>query len=149
MTTDYEVRFDDYLITTDQSRLDIAAIHEYLAGTAYWSRGIPRAVLERSLANSLCFGLFEGERQIGLARVVSDFATVAYLGDVYVLESHRGRGLSKRLMDAVFSHPALQNLRRWILLTSSADWLYEKYGFTRLGQPEIYMERFRPDAYTS
>ena len=149
MTTDYEVRFDDYLITTDQSRLDIAAIHEFLAGTAYWSRGIPRAVLERSLANSLCFGLFEGERQIGLARVVSDFATVAYLGDVYVLESHRGRGLSKRLMDAVFSHPGLQNLRRWILLTSSADWLYEKYGFTRLGQPEIYMERFRPDVYTS
>jgi len=143
-----EIRFGRYLITTDQASLDIDAIHDFLTNHAYWSRGISRGVLERSLRNSLCFSLLEDGRQIGLARVISDRATVAYLGDVYVLTSHRGLGLSKRLMDAVFSHPDLQNLRRWILLTSSADWLYQKYGFTRLAQPEIYLERFDPDVYT-
>jgi len=143
-----EIRNGDYLVTTDRAKFDLAAIHDFLSREAYWSRDLPLVTLRRSIDNSLCFGLFEGERQIGFARVISDLATVAYLGDVYVLDSHRGRGLSRMLMDAVFTHPDLQHLRRWILLTSSAEWLYRKYGFTPLPRPEIYMERFDPDVYS-
>lgn len=142
-----EIRSGRYLVTTDRSRLDIEAIHDFLSREAYWSHGIPLSTLRRSIENSLCFGLFEDDRQIGFARVISDLATVGYLGDVYILDSHRTRGLSRMLLDAVFAHPELQNLRRWILLTSSADWLYRKYGFTSLSRPEIYLERFDPEVY--
>ena len=139
-----EIRKGRYLVTTDRSRLNIDAIHAFLSREAYWSEGLPLVTLKRSIENSLCFGLFEEDQQIGFARVISDLATVAYLGDVYIAE----QGLSRLLLDAVFSHPDLQNLRRWILLTSSADWLYRKYGFEKLPRPEIYMERFDPDVYT-
>jgi len=143
----YEIQSGDILITTDRNRLDIDAIHDFLSTKAYWSLGIPREVLERSIANSLNFGLFVEGAQVGFARVISDYSTVAYLGDVYVLENHRRQGLAQMMMEAVMAHPALQNLRRWILLTSTAGWLYEKYGFAKLPHPEIYMERFDPQIY--
>ena len=143
-----EVTFGEYSITTDRSKLDIAAIHDFLSNHSGWGTNIPVETVQKSIAHSLNFGLFHFSAQIGFARVISDFATIAYLGDVYVLSEYQGRGLSKRLMDAVISHPELQGLRRWILLTSTADWLYEKYGFTKLPNPEMYMERFDPAVYT-
>ena len=142
-----EKRRDNYLISTHRARLDLNAIHGFLA-SCYWAKGIPREVVARSIEHSLCFGIYEGGgAQVGFARVVSDFATVAYLGDVFVLESHRGRGLSKWLMQCVMEHPALQNLRRWILLTRDAHALYSKFGFTPVKAPERYMELHRPDVY--
>lgn len=142
-----EVSFGDFLITTDKTKLDIVAIHDFLSKHSGWSDNIPFDRVKTSIDNSLNFGLLHQGRQIGFARVISDFSTIAYLGDIYVLDSYRGQGLSKKLMDVVISHPNLQGLRRWILLTSTADWLYEKYGFTKLPRPEIYMERYNPDVY--
>lgn len=142
-----EITFDNYTITTDKSRLDILAIHDFLSKHSGWSRNIPLEKVKLSIENSLNFGLLHNENQIGFARVISDFSTIAYLGDIYILEQHRGKGLSKKLMEAVMSHPQLQGLRRWILLTSTANWLYEKYGFAKLPKPEIYMELFNPDVY--
>jgi len=142
-----EKRRDNYLISTHRARLDLNAIHGFLA-SCYWAKGIPREVVARSIEHSLCFGIYEGGgAQVGFARVVSDFATVAYLGDVFVLESHRGRGLSKWLMQCVMEHPALQNLRRWILLTRDAHALYSKFGFTPVKAPERYMELHQPNVY--
>ena len=142
-----EINFDDYTITTDKNKMDIIAIHDFLSNHSGWSNNIPIEKVQTSIDNSLNFGLFHQGNQIGFARVISDYATIAYLGDIYVLDNYRGQGLSKKLMDAVMSHPNLQGLRRWILLTSTADWLYEKYGFTKLPKPEMYMELFNPDVY--
>lgn len=142
-----EITFDDYTITTDKSKMDIDAIHDFLSKHSGWSDNIPFDKVKTSIDNSLNFGLFHNNRQIGFARVISDFSTIAYLGDIYILDHYRGKGLSKKLMDAVMSHPDLQGLRRWVLLTSTADWLYEKYGFTKLPKPELYMELFNPDVY--
>jgi GNAT superfamily N-acetyltransferase len=138
---------DEFLISTDQARLDLTVIHGFLTN-CYWSKGIPRDVVARALGHSHCFGIYDGGgAQVGFARVVSDYATVAYLGDVFVLESHRGRGLSKWLMECVMQHPALQNLRRWILLTRDAHGLYSQFGFTPIETPERYMELHRPNVY--
>ena len=134
------------VVDTDPARLDLAVVHGFLAAS-YWARGIPLAVVERSIRHSLCFGLYEGPAQIGFARVITVRATFAYLADVFVLDSHRGRGLSKVLMDAVVAHPELQGLRRWILLTRDAHTLYEKIGFTALAAPDRWMERWTPDLY--
>ncbi len=139
--------FEDYLITTDKTKLDITAIHDFLSNHSGWSNNISIERVETAINHSLNFGLFHQQKQIGFARVISDYSTIAYLGDIYVLEEYRGKGLSKKLMDIVMHHPNLQGLRRWILLTSTADWLYEKYGFTKLPKPEIYMELFNPDVY--
>jgi GNAT superfamily N-acetyltransferase len=137
----------EFLISTDPARLDLDVVHGFLTN-CYWAKGIPREVVARSIEHSLCFGIYEDSgAQVGFARVVSDFATVAYLGDVFVLESHRGRGLSKWLMQCVVEHPALQNLRRWILLTRDAHALYSKFGFTPVNAPERYMELHRPHVY--
>ena len=136
----------DYVISTDPARLDPAAIHQYLT-RSYWAEGIPLAVVQRSLLGSLCFGLYHDNRQVGFARVITDRATFAYLGDVYVLEEHRGRGLGKWLMDAVFAHPALIGLRRTVLVTRDAHALYARYGFTAPRNPAGYMEIHRPDIY--
>jgi GNAT superfamily N-acetyltransferase len=142
-----EFRLGEFLISTDRERLSLDVVHGFLTN-CYWAKGIPREVVARSIEHSLCFGVYDGGgRQVGFARVVSDFATVAYLGDVFVLESHRGRGLSKWLMECIVRHPGLQNLRRWILLTRDAHRLYSKYGFTPLKAPERYMELHRPDIY--
>jgi GNAT superfamily N-acetyltransferase len=133
-------------VETDPSRLDVAAIHAYLS-RAYWSEGIPRDVVEKALANSLCFGLFRGKDQIGLARVVTDRATYGYLCDVYVLEDFRGRGLGMWLMECVMGHPDLQGLRRFSLATRDAHSLYKKFGFAELKKPQSQMEILRDDVY--
>ena len=142
-----EYAFGEFSITTAKSKLDIVAIHDFLSKHSGWSDHIPIDRVKTSIENSLNFGLFHQGEQIGFARVISDFSTIAYLGDIYVLENYRGQGLSKKLMDAVIGHPNLQGLRRWILLTSTADWLYEKYGFTKLPKPEVYMELYNPNVY--
>ena len=142
-----ESRRGEFSISTDQARLDLDVIHRFLTN-CYWAKGIPREVVARSIEYSVCFGIYDGSgAQVGFARVVSDFATVAYLGDVFVLDSHRGRGLSKWLMQCILQHPALQNLRRWILLTGDAHGLYAQFGFTSVKSPERYMELHRPDVY--
>lgn len=142
-----EIKFNGFTITTDKSKMDLVAIHDFLSNHSGWSNHIPFERVKTSIDNSLNFGLFHGDKQIGFARVISDFSTIAYLGDIYVLESYRGQGLSKKLMDVVMKHPLLQGLRRWILLTSTADWLYEKYGFKKVPQPEVYMELYNPNVY--
>jgi len=142
-----EYQRGEFLISTSRERLSVDVVHGFLTN-CYWAKGIPREVVARSIEHSLCFGIYEDSgAQVGFARVVSDFATVAYLGDVFVLESHRGRGLSKWLMECVVQHPALQNLRRWILLTRDAHGLYSQFGFTPVKSPERYMELHRPGVY--
>lgn len=136
----------EYEISTDPARLDVVAIHAFLTGS-YWSPGIPIAVVQKAIANSLCFGLYRDTAQVGFARVVTDKATFAYLGDVYVLKAHRGIGLSKRLLKAVVEHPDLQGLRRFSLATKDAHSLYTRFGFRPLADPSIMMEIFRPDVY--
>jgi GNAT superfamily N-acetyltransferase len=133
-------RRDGYLISTDRSLLDLRFVHEYLR-TSYWEAGVPEEVVRRSVENSLCFGVYSDEEQVGFARVVTDRATFAYLADVFVLEEHRGRGLGKWLVEVVLSHPELRGLRRWMLATRDAHELYRKYGFAELGRPGIFMER--------
>ena len=123
-----EYRRGDFLVSTDRKLINLNVVHGFLT-SCYWAKGIPRELVARSIENSLCFGIYDQDgQQVGFARVVSDFATVAYLGDVFVLESHRGRGLSKWLMECVIQHPALQNLRRWILLTRDAHGLIRSMG---------------------
>lgn len=134
-----EWRRDAFTITTDRSQLDHPAIHEFLS-RSYWAKGIPREIVDRSIEGSLCFGLFEDARQIGFARVITDSATFAYLADVYVLESHRGRGLATWLMECILAHPDLAGLRRWMLVTRDAHPLYRKVGFRELAHPERIME---------
>jgi len=137
---------DDFTVVTDPSKLDVVAIHRYLT-RAYWSEGLPPHIVEKALANSLCFGLFQGTQQIGLARVVTDRATYAYLCDVYVLEEFRGKGLGVWLMECVTSHPDLQGLRRFSLATRDAHGLYEKFGFAALKKPQSLMEIVHHDIY--
>lgn len=140
-------RKDNYLLTTDASLFDTDTLYHFISDQSYWSRGIPRATFERSLQHSLCFGLFQDETQIGFARVVSDFATFAYLGDVFVHQNHRGRGLSKWMIDCVLSHPDLRGLRRWMLATRDAHELYKQFGFTELKAPGKFMEKHDPEVY--
>jgi N-acetylglutamate synthase-like GNAT family acetyltransferase len=142
-----ESTFGDFTITTDKSKMDVEAIHDFLSKYSGWSDNISIEKVKTSIDNSLNFGVFHKEQQIGFARVISDFSTIAYLGDIYVLDDYRGQGLSKKLMDIVMTHTNLQGLRRWILLTSTADWLYEKYGFAKVPKPEIYMELYNPNVY--
>jgi GNAT superfamily N-acetyltransferase len=140
----------DYEISTDPARLDIGAMHAYLT-RSYWSPGIPRATVERAARHSLCFGLYERSsgRQVGLARVVNDLATFAYLCDVYVLEEHRGRGLGKFMMQTVMAHPALTGARRAMLGTRDAHGLYAQYGFHAPPNDGVLMQILRPDMYRS
>ena len=137
-----------FTISTDPQQLDLDAVHHYLAEESYWARGIPRATLERAVANSLVFGLYAPDgRQAGFARVVTDKATFAWLCDVFVLAEFRGQVLSKQLMTAVWSHPDLQGLRRHLLATLDAHGLYRQFGFTDLAAPERYLEARRPNPY--
>lgn len=146
----YERRQEEFTVSTDPDRLDLDAIHAALA-REYWSEGIPKEIVARSLRGSLCFGLYleegPGERQIGLARVITDAATFAYLCDVYVLPDFRGRGLGKLLMRAVMEHPDLQGLRRFSLVTRDAHSLYRPFGFTEIKNPDRHMEIVRPNLY--
>lgn len=136
-----------YEITSDPTRIDPVAAHAYLT-RSYWSPGVPLATVQRAIAHSLCFAILHEGRQIGFARMVTDRATFAYLADVYVLEEHRGQGLSKRLMETVFAHPDLQGLRRMLLATRDAHTLYARHGFTPLANPARMMERHDPDVYS-
>lgn len=136
----------EYDISTDKSRLNIDVIHAFLTAS-YWAQGIPRSTVVQCIENSLCFGAYCGDTQVGFARVISDFTTFAYLADVFVVEAHRGKGVSKLIMDEVIKHPQLQGLRRFVLGTRDAHGLYEKYGFTPLKAPDRWMEIHNPDAY--
>lgn len=129
------------------ARADLGVVHGFLSEQAYWCPGIPRAVVEKALANSLCFSAWRDGAQVGFARVVTDRATFAYLADVFVLPPHRGQGIATALMDAVMAHPDLQSLRRFLLATSDAHALYARYGFTAIARADRFMERYRPDAY--
>ncbi|HLJ73296.1 MAG TPA: GNAT family N-acetyltransferase [Thermoanaerobaculia bacterium] len=129
-----------YTISTDKSRLDIGMIHRFLSEDSYWARNILREVVERSIENAMCFGAYDGDRQIGFARVVTDRAVFAYIGDVFVLPHFRGKGISKKILRAILEHPDLQNLRRWYLVTSDAHDLYKQFGFAPLESADKHME---------
>ena len=133
---------DGYTISTDRARLDVGLIHNFLNQESYWGRGRSRALVECSIANSLPFGIYKNDTQVGFARVITDYATFAYLADVFVLPVERGQGLSKWLLAFIAQHPGLQGLRRWLLATRDAHGLYAQYGFTPLARPDHWMERF-------
>jgi GNAT superfamily N-acetyltransferase len=141
-----EYRKGEFLVSTDRALIDLDVVHGFLI-ECYWAKGIPRDVVARSIENSLCFGLYAESKQVGFARVISDYATYAYMGDVFLLESFRGRGLGKWLMECIMQHPRLQGLRRWSLVTSDAHGLYAQFGFEPLKKPQNYMELHRPDVY--
>lgn len=134
-------------ISDDRSRMDVDVIHAFLSQESYWAQHVPRDVVERALANSLCVGAFESAAQVGFARVITDYATFAYIADVFVLPSHRGRGISKTIMDAITNHPALRGLRRWHLVTRDAHGLYAQFGFGPVDVPERHMMKVVRDAY--
>lgn len=137
----------EYVVTDEPERIDAAFVHGYLS-RSYWAEGIPLAVVEQAIENSLCFGVFGPDGQVGFARVITDYATFAYLADVFIIEEHRGRGLSVWLMECVAEHPRLQGLRRWLLGTRDAHTLYEKTGWSRIKPDDgRWMEKADPDVY--
>jgi GNAT superfamily N-acetyltransferase len=142
----HELRDSDILISTDPARLDVDVIHGFLSHS-YWAAGIPRETVERSIRHSICFGAFDEGEQVGFARVISDRATYAYVADVFVLPSHRGRSIGKRLMACITSHPELQDLRLWTLFTRDAHGLYRQYGFQDARYPDRLMEKRQARAY--
>lgn len=138
---------DGYRISVDRNDLDIETIHNFIS-KSYWAKGIPIETLKKAIDNSLCFGVFSSQGlQVGFARMITDLSTYAYLADVYVLEEHRGKGLSKWLMQEIMAHPDMQGLRRMVLATLDAHGLYKKYGFTELATPESFMENWNPKVY--
>jgi GNAT superfamily N-acetyltransferase len=137
----------NYLISTDRDLIDVEVVHRYLNAESYWAAGIPLHVAIRSIEHSLCFGLYKGGRQTGFARVITDYATFGYLADVFVLEPHRGHGLSKWMLSVIRNHPDLQGFRRWMLATRDAHGLYAQFGFTPLSSPDRLMELLNPDVY--
>ena len=138
---------EGYQISSDRDRLDVDMVFHFLSEKSYWSPGISRAVVERSIDNSLCFGVYYGDAQVGFARIVTDRATFALVADVFILEPHRGKGLSKWLMLEVMNHSDLQRLRRLLLLTSDAHSLYAQFGFTEIGNADRFMEVLHPNVY--
>lgn len=142
-----QYRQGEYTIDTDKRRLDIAGIHRFLSTEAYWAQTRTLEQTLTAIENSLCFGVFKGGEQVGFARVITDKATFAYVGDVFITEPHRGNGLSKWLMRVITEQPDLQTLRRWLLATRDAHGLYEEFDFAGLVHPERWMERTAPDAY--
>ncbi len=131
----------EYTISTDKSQLDILLIQQFLSQESYWAQNVPVEIVQRSIENSLCFGVYLQDQQVGFARVITDQATFAYLSDVFILPEHRGKGLSKKLIETISNWPSLQGLRRWVLATRDAHTLYEQFGFTALDKPEIFMQR--------
>lgn len=140
---------DDYIISTDTDIFDIEMIHQYLSEVSYWAKNIPSELVRKSMRYSLCFGVFEAGRQIGFARVITDRASFAYLGDVFILPAYRGRGLSKWLMQTIHAHPDLQGLRRWLLFTSDAHGLYRQFGWEQVPEHLTHriMQIHHPDIY--
>lgn len=146
--TDLTIYKEEFCISTEKRKLDIDAIHEFLSTKAYWCLNIPKDKVQTANENSLCFGIYQDNKQIGFARIITDFSTIAYLGDVYILEEYRGRGLSKWLMEAIMSYPNLQGLRRWILLTVHAHELYRKFGWTDIADSTKWMELHNKNPYS-
>lgn len=142
-----EARRDEFIISTAKDLLDVDVIHRFLNEDSYWAKERSRKQTETAIENSICFGVYDGERQIGFGRVVSDKATFAYVGDVFILDEYRGRGLSKWLMQVIVDHPDLQGLRRWVLATRDAHGLYEQFEFAPLRHPDRWMEKTAPNAY--
>ena len=138
---------EGYLISTDPALLNLDVIHRFIADESYWARDIPKPLVERTIQNSLCWGVYYRNAQIGFARVISDRATFAYLCDVFIATDHRGRGLSKALVATILAHPDLQGLRRWMLVTADAQSLYGQFGFKIVAQPDRHMEIHRPGIY--
>ncbi|MBX7151762.1 GNAT family N-acetyltransferase [bacterium] len=138
---------NEFTISTDKRKLDIETIHGFLT-TSYWAKDITPTIVLRGIEHSLCFGIYDGSKQIGFARVISDYTTFAYLADVFVIETYRGRGLSKWLMECIMNYPDLQGLRRWMLMTRDAHGLYEQYGFQIAARPQHVMEIARPTIYS-
>jgi GNAT superfamily N-acetyltransferase len=134
-----------YQISTDRSRLNLDLIHDFLSHNTYWATGRSREVVQRSIENSLPFGIYQENDQVGFARVVTDYATIAWIADVFVLPEHRGHGLSKWLMEVMLAHPQLQGFRRWVLSTKDAHGVYERFGFIKLHRPDRWMERPDPN----
>ncbi len=137
----------EFIISTDRASLQIDAIHKFLSEESYWAKERTREQTETAIKNSLPFGVYKGENLVGFARVITDFATFAYLGDVFISDEFRRQGLSKWLMEVIINHPQLQGLRRWILATRDAHALYEKFEFAALRHPERWMEKTAPNAY--
>ncbi|MBL7909754.1 MAG: GNAT family N-acetyltransferase [Bacteroidia bacterium] len=136
----YETIINDHLFSTDKTKLQLDVIHNYLSKESYWAQNMPIDTIKKSIEGSICFGVYLNDKQIGYARVVTDHATFGYLADVFVLEAHRGKGLSKQLMQFIMAHPDLQGLRRMMLATRDAQGLYKQFGFTALSMPERIME---------
>lgn len=136
----------EFVVSDSRDELDIDTIHAFLSET-YWARGIPRSIVEKAVANSLCFGLYHNEEQVGFARAITDRATFAYLADVFILHDYRGHGLGKWLLACILEHPELLGLRRLLLATSDAHGLYGRYGFTSLRRPANFMEISRLNPY--
>lgn len=144
----YEAKKAAFLISTDKGKIDAAFVHRYLSEESYWAKNIPLAVVQKSIETSVCFGVYEAEKQIGFARVVTDCATFGYLADVFVVPPYRGLGLSKWLIACVLAHPDLQGFRRWVLATADAHGLYAQSGFKPLAKPERWMERHDAEVYS-
>ncbi len=134
-----EAEKNNFLISTDKTKLDIAVIHNYLCNESYWAKNIPIDIVEKSIEGSFCFGVYNSNKQIGFARLITDHATFAYLADVFIANEYRGKGLSKMLMKEIMGHPSLQGLRRWMLATRDAHGLYAQFGFVPLDKPERIM----------
>jgi N-acetylglutamate synthase-like GNAT family acetyltransferase len=141
------IKQGDCLISTDRDKLDLNMVHRYLTTESYWSPGIPFDTVKQASEHSLCFGVYHKDKQIGYARIISDYTTIAYLADVFILSEFRGNGLSKWLIKTIQSHPDLQGLRRWILLTKDAHGLYRQTGWKDIAQPELWMEIHQKDIY--
>ena len=140
----HEYHQDRFLVSTDPDKLDVDAIHHFLANEAYWSPGVAREVVTRAMEHSLCFGVYDHDgRQAGFARVITDFTTFAYLADVFILRPYRGQGLGKWLVECMLAHPELQGLRKWTLNTLDAHRLYQRFGFGPDPRPENYLV-YRP-----
>lgn len=147
----YEVRKDNYLVSTDPALINVDLVHGYLSTESYWAANIPRDVVEKSIRNSLCFGVYNGDAQVGFARLITDKATFAYLADVFIVPACRKTGLSKWLMETIHAHPELQQLRRWMLGTRDAHGLYEQFGWKPLDEAACkrFMQLHNPEIYSS
>ncbi|HYG20017.1 MAG TPA: GNAT family N-acetyltransferase [Ohtaekwangia sp.] len=147
MEVTLESTVSGFTYSTDRTRLDIEYIHRYLKEKSYWAQGIPREVVVRGIENAMCFGVYDTTRQVGFARVITDYATFGYLADVFIDEAYRGRGLSKTLMQVIMGAEVLSSLRRLVLVTRDAHTLYSRFDFKPLKNPDGYMEMHRPDIY--
>ena len=147
--TNLTIYRDEYCISTDKTKLDLDAIHKFLSTEAYWCLNIPKSRVQLAIENSLCFGVYQNNKQIGFARVITDLSTIAYLGDVYILPEFRGKGLSKWLVETIMTYAPLQGLRRWILLTGDAHGLYRQFGWTDIADPTKWMELHNKNVYAN